>query len=135
MSEQQPKRTQKAILDAARAKRQAILDLLNERGPMTYRDIRAALNANDNLSCILNVMRDRGELGQEGSGRHSMKWRALVKESGRVTLGPVPSGRRNEPEPMPSKHARVVRLLDRQNYSSGGQCANVRRSYLQSSLG
>lgn len=125
-----------SILADGRAKRQAVLDLLNARGPMPYRDIRAALNEGDGLSTLLAVMKQRGELGQTVLGKRNFLWRALVKHSALKTMGPAPEPEAS-PEPPRPRHVRVVRLLDKpaSQTGRGGQCAISSHGSLQCHLG
>lgn len=135
------KRTKAEIFEASRQRRQAILDYLHACGPTKLSPLAEALDVDKTeLSMHLHTMYRRGEIVRANVPGRFATWKAAVEETFRIDYDPAQSIEKARAaqgllaDRVASRNVpglRVVRLLDRQGHSTGGQCAGNQHGSLQ----
>lgn len=133
----------KTIIDAA-FRRQRILNVLHEHGPLMLAEI-AALVGESNAQCgsDLNTGRVRREVVLiPGTHKRNGRWKAMTRTASysdpkdyvKAARAKTHERLQDASKEKSVPGLRVVRLLDKKNHVQGGQCANIRRGHIQSSI-
>lgn len=135
------KRTKSEIFEASRKVRQSILDYLNTNGQHKLTPLAEALGMNkEDLSMHIHTMYRRGEIVRANVPGRFATWKAAVEETFRIDYDPAQAIEKARAaqgllaDRVASRNVpglRVVRLLDRQGHSTGGQCAGNQHGSLQ----